>query len=134
MHHQTIPFPLQSQSPPQAIKAIGMIAEGFVGLFDALGGDPDIEADDSDLEPDGTDEGDAAWLEWTSMRRAAKRGSNYSAGPEDAEEDDGGGDVLTDDEPAFDRNSRAVANLYAGGSGCILSDSDVEHDGSEESY
>ena len=115
---------------------------GFIAvaldLIDTLDGDPDLEnatdlEDDFALSPqargyaDGpgcpvADAAENAWVEWDRMRGAQKSGHNLTFGDEDAEEDDGDGDC-TDDEPAFDKRSRAIANmLWGGGPGCSIAD------------
>jgi hypothetical protein len=49
---------------------------------------------------------------------------HQSPANEDREDDDPQGEV-TDDEPAFDHRSRAIANGYGnGGPGCTISDPD----------
>ena len=79
-----------------------------IDFVDALDGDPE-------MEPDG-DELDAAWVEWLSMRGAAKCGPNY-ADFEDAEEDDHPGFVANEDDPFGYRQSNPNH-----GAGCLISD------------
>ena len=107
------------------------IGEAAIDILDARTGDPEAEDEDVDGEEDGT-RFDVAWIEWTGMRSIARRGPNFFAGEEDTEEDDGGGDVCTDDEPGFDKISRLTANAYAGrpGAGCAIN-GDQELNGDE---
>ena len=68
---------------------------------------------------------DDTWVEWSSMTGSAKRGPNFTAGPEDAEDDEGGGDdAQSEDEPGFDPSHRRWANKSSDGAGCKISDSD----------
>ena len=116
---------------PCTRKTIGAAIDAFLFYLDALDGDADLEPD-ADREPNG-DELDAAWVEWVAMRGAAKRGANFHAGAEDAEEDDGGGDDCTEDVPGFDLTSRRIANLYGSGAGCSIA-GDAEPNGDEGDY
>lgn len=88
---------------------------------------------DDPAENDGT-EFDQAWIEWTGMRGAAKRGPNFHAGEEDAEDAEGGGyDSQSEDEPGFDKASRAAVNSYGDGAGCSIN-GDREPNGDEDDY
>ncbi len=121
----------QSQFSPSQIHAIAVAVEALVDLLDELGGNPDAE-DDDPAELD--DEDRAAWIERTDQSRfpLPTRASADFRNCEDAEEDDGGGGgVLTEDEPAFDAQSRAVANLYGadGPGGGSLLDPDCGREG-----
>lgn len=71
------------------------------------------------------DEDGSAWIERTDQTKPALTGPSVAlASHEDAEEDDPQGDV-TEDDPAFDKRSRRIANgRYHSGPGCTLSDSD----------
>ena len=110
-------FPLRELE--QAIEALIAFRDGFDGH-----GEPPEE--DDPPEHDGTDEGDAAWVEWTSMRGSQKGGANIAGRHEDDEEDDGDGEC-TDDIPGFDAVSRQIANGYGWDSepGCRISDPDI---------
>lgn len=57
-----------------------------IDLLDTFDGSPDTEDDDPD-EVIG-DEQDAAWIEWATMHRSARRGPSQFAGHEDDEDDD----------------------------------------------
>ena len=50
-----------------------------------------------------------------------------------AEDGDGGGEECTDDEPGFDRKSRAIVNRYGEGAGCAIN-GDAELNGDELDY
>ncbi len=73
-------YPLPSR------KAVAAAIETLVTVLDVIDGDPDLETID-EREPDG-DETDAAWIEWNTMRGAAKRGPNIAGDHEDDEDDD----------------------------------------------
>lgn len=112
------------------------LAEFFVGMLDLVEPDTDVEETDAEdellsaralaIEEDkpgciASDAGDIAWIERVDQDKPGLPRSNIFS--EDAEEDDGDGEC-TDDVPAFDPHSRAVANSSAYGPGCVLSDSD----------
>jgi hypothetical protein len=128
-------YPLPSRT------ALTAAIDTLVHVLDLMDGDPDLEPID-EREPDG-DEADAAWIEWHTMRGAAKHGANACGWNEDdedsdpPEDDDGGGDC-TDDEPGFDPLSRHEANvlgrrIYGGGAGCAIN-GDRELNGDEGDY
>jgi hypothetical protein len=125
-----------------------------IDLADAMDPDPDLE-DATDLEDDHalsphaidfgsdgpgcslSDQDAGAWVEWASMRGAAKRGANFTIGAEDAEDEEGGGDdAQSEDEPGFDPAHRRWANRAGHGAGCKISDDDhadeAEHGSDDE--
>ena len=121
--------------------------EAGVELLDAIDGDSEAE-DATDVEDEGivseafdgpgcpaSDEDDRAYPEWHARGRhkEAYRDSWKAIASEDAEEDEGGGDDLTEDTPGFDVRSRAMANAYGDGAGCPLN-GDVELNGDEGDY
>ena len=101
-----------------------------IGLLDVADGDPDLETDDSDYEPDDDAKGDPSWTEWhTRGRRKADPGIHDRHGRsmhEDAEDDDPAGE--------YDEDAYTGTRPRGHGPGCIISDSDIEHDGREEVY
>lgn len=100
--------------------------EVLVTLLDVWDGDPDEETDDPDLEPAG-DEKDAAWIEWHTMRGSQKRGPNILATQNEDDEDD-------DPAGQYDEDSYTGTRPNGHGPGCVISDSDLEHDGAEPDY
>lgn len=121
--------------------------EAGVELLDAMEGDVDLE-DATDVEDEGivseafdgpgcpaSDTDDRAYPEWHGRGRhkEAYRDSWKNITSEDAEEDDGGGDDLTEDTPGFDIISRSLANSYGDGAGCHIN-GDVEPNGDEGDY
>ena len=103
-----------------------------MAVLDTIDSDPDFE-ETGDDELTG-DEADTGWTEYHTRGRHKLAGGMAEpfADHEDDEEDDGDGDV-TEDDPAFDDRSRALANLCGnGGPGCTISDpGGCEHDGRE---
>lgn len=49
--------------------------------MDLIDGDPDFEADTSDFELSGDEQGDPAWCEWTSLPSATQRSGSLNAKP-----------------------------------------------------
>lgn len=113
--------------------------EVAIDLLDLVGGDIDYQ-DSADAEDERltetakyfaapgpgcavSDTGDTAYVEWSTIRGAAKRGPNIMAGQEDDEDDPDRS--LDESEPDFSH--------YAGqGAGCTISDvGGCEHDGRE---
>ena len=98
---------------------------GFIAvaldLLDTIDGDPEAE-DNADQEATDGDGSDQAWVEWTSMRAAQKRGHNLLAGEEDDEEDDPHGGEIDEDAPGFTKRDLALANALGSGAGCAISD------------
>ena len=92
---------------------------GFIAvaldLLDTIDGDPEAE-DNADREATDGDGSDQAWVEWTSMRAAQKRGHNLLAGEEDDEEDDPSGQC---DEDGVNTD---LAMRRGNGAGCPISD------------
>jgi hypothetical protein len=86
---------LNRHSPHEIAEAI----EVLVDVLDLIGGDPDQETDDPDLEPSG-DEKDAAYVEWTTKPSNLRRQSELLLGHEDDEEDDEDCCTAADDDPA----------------------------------
>jgi hypothetical protein len=112
--------------PPRLpIKEIGAAVEALIDLLNKAAGDPDLE-DNGDAELDGTDQGDTSCPEWLSLGRYKVTELTRSLPDEDVEDDDGDGEC-TDDEPAFDARSRAIANGNHSGPGCIISASPSFH-------
>ena len=99
--------------------------EGFIAvaleLLDTIDGDPEAE-DNADREATDGDDRDQAWVEWTTMRAAQKRGHNLLAGEEDDEDDDPNGGEIDEDAPAFTARDMALANALGSGAGCAISD------------
>lgn len=127
------PVTLPNQFPPMPaitrILARFTRAElhGFIAvaldLADTLDGDADSEPDDQD-EVQG-DELDSSWIEWTTMRGAAKRVPNLLVGHEDDEDDDPAGQ--------YDEDYYTGPRLPVKGAGCPVADpGGCEHDGREE--
>ena len=139
-------------TPPAAISRVLATfnreqLEGFVAvaidLMDMADGDPDEGDPFNEDEPafdaasratvNGKVEGPGdpisgdgepgAWREWHNMSAHGRSGSNCTYGLEDAEEDDSQGEV-TDDDPAFTKRDRKIANRTARGPGCSISDPD----------
>ena len=159
MHTSTTPTPATLQFVSAETAKIAAIITRFsrrkletfleagVELLDAIDGD--VEAEDAtDVEDEGivseafdgpgcpaSDEDDRAYPEWHARGRHkdAYRDSWKAVASEDAEEDDGGGDGLTEDTPGFDATSRALANAYGDGAGCPFN-GDVEPNGDEGDY
>lgn len=116
---------------------LGGFVEVAIGLLDMADGDPDLETTAAEDELgechayggpgcEIDDPDSAAWVEWHTMRGAAKQGPNTTIGAEDAEDDEGGGDdAQSEDEPGFDPANRRWANRLAEGAGCGLSDDDA---------
>ena len=103
---------------------VGFIAVA-IDLADAMDPDPDLEHDGDELDSDGDERGDTAWIEWDKMRGAQKSGPNHLAGQEDDEDVEGGGDdAQSEDEPGFSSAQRRWANLARNGAGCKISDDD----------
>lgn len=117
--------------------------EVAIDLADAMDGNTDAEddyAEDSFDIPahavglsagpgcNVTDCGDTAWIEWDAMRAAQKQGQNFTAGHEDAEEDDDAGQCTEDE------ISTALCLKFGSGAGCDISDSDTDDDGEHPSY
>lgn len=128
-------------------RRLAAFVEVAIDLFDGEDGDPDIE-DATNIEDEGitseafegpgcpaSDEDDRAYPEWHGRGRhkEAYRDSWKAIASEDAEEDDGGGDDLTEDTPGLDATSRALANAYGDGAGCPFN-GDVEPNGDEGDY
>jgi hypothetical protein len=111
---------LLRHSPHEIAEAI----EVLVDILDLLGGDPDAETEDPDLEPAG-DEKDAAWAEWHTLRSSQKRGPHILAGQN--EDDELGGDE-TDGNGAEDEEVAWFRTVHSG-PGCTVSDSDTGDDG-----
>lgn len=107
-------------------------AQALMALLDRFDGDADLEPNGDD-ESAG-DEQDTGWTEHHTRGRhkLASGMSEPFAEHEDDEDDDGDGDH-TEDDPAFDEHSRAIANLLWGdGPGCPIADpGGCEHDGRE---
>ncbi len=72
--------------------------EKLLEVLDGRDGDPDVEPNGDELDDPG-DLQDAAWIEWNTMRGAAKIGPNLAGEHEDdaAEDDDPGGGNVTDE-------------------------------------
>ena len=98
---------------------------GFIAvaldLLDTIDGDPEAE-DNADREATDGDGNDQAWVEWTSMRAAQKRGHNLLAGEEDDEDDDPNGGEIDEDVPGFTKRDLALAKALGSGAGCSISD------------
>ena len=110
---------------------------GFIAvaldLLDTIDGDPDVEFNGDEQDSDGDEKGDQAWVEWTTLHGAQKRGPNRLFGEEDdeeddpAEEDDPSG---VNDEDGFNiPTERSYLGLPNGdGPGCVLADSGLVPD------
>lgn len=96
-----------------------------IDLLDTLDPDPERE-NNADREASDGDNRDQAYVEWTSMRGAAKRGPNILAGEEDDEEDDPSGQC---DEDGVNTD---LGLAMTSGPGCKISDPDAEHNGRED--
>jgi hypothetical protein len=131
--------PSDSQELPRLIQIrrqlLAELIEDALGDLDTIDGDPDLETTDAEDELgecqayDGpgcaiADPDSAAWIEWTTMRGAAKTGPNFMIGHEDAEEDDCD-DAQSEDEPGFEHAHRRWANRSGDGAGCKISDDDA---------
>jgi hypothetical protein len=105
-----------------ARQEIGDSIESLIAFLDDLGGDPDLE-DGGDDEPDGTGEGDTAWVEWDTMKPSQRRkGVSVLLGHEDDEEDDDSGQCTEDE--------ISTGMVFGRGSpGCFISDPGGNDDG-----
>ena len=118
---------------------LGNAIEVLVELLDLWDGDSDLEGECSEDEisrctdtgqpvrGDGPgcrtgDEGEAAWIEWTTMRGSQKRGPNIMQEHEDDEEDDPAGQY---DEDAY----TGPAPKWIPGPGCSIADPGEYEDG-----
>lgn len=115
--------------------AVHDMIDELIMRLDDQDGDADLETEDPDLEPDGT-EADQSFTEWHTRGRHKLWSGSYE-GPamlEDAEDDEGGGDTCGDEgEPDFSKPPQGY------GPGCEISDSgepngDVEPNGDEGDY
>ena len=121
---------LNKHSPHEIAEAV----EVLLDVLNLLDGDP--EAEDADTDELVGDEQDAAWIEWTTMRGAQKRGPNIIAGHEDTEEDDTPEDddhpgQATEDENSCGDAILACFGVRQDGPGCPISDPG-EYDGCHE--
>lgn len=124
---------LNRHSPQEIADAI----EILIDVLDMLGGDPDVEDTEPDLEPDG-DQADIAWPEWDQRSATDKRAGRemppataacqWHASTEDDEEDDPHGQC---DEDGI--NTLLVLRTDRG-AGCMISDEDFEIRGPSPSY
>lgn len=113
--------------------AAGAMVNAGLQLLDVLGGDPDVEdatdVEDEGIQPQHLRNGGVSCQvsdpsEYSLEERHGKQPElKQSPIHEDHEEDDPQGEV-TDDEPGFDKGSRAIANCTGHGAGCIISDPD----------
>lgn len=124
----------------------GAAIEALMERLDRMDGDPDLERDMSDYEPDDDAKGDTAWIEWHSRGRHMQgafgaelvaRNRYGTMLREDDEDDDpleANGDE-TDGNFAEDEPCAEFA-LMRHGPGCIYSDSDkgAEEEGEREEY
>ena len=112
---------------------LGNFVEVAIGLMDVDDGDPE-------LEPNGDERGDQAWIEWNTMGGSQKSGHNLLAGEEDGEdcdpaEDDDPADTGNSEDEDLTSNGWQHPALAADGPGCRLSDpGGCEHDGREEEH
>ena len=101
---------------------IAEVAEQLVETLDLAAGDADREPEE-DFGADDVGE-NRTWIEAVDQRQHSATALSYAHFDDDAEEDDGGGEC-TDDEPGFDRQPRAIANIHGScGPGCTISDPD----------
>ena len=120
-------------------KRLEWFLETGIEILDLFDGDPDREdatdlEDDFQLSPIGlgfndgpgcivSDQDAGAWIEWTCLAPAKKRGPNDMAGPEDAEEDDASGQC---DEDGI---NTAQGWIHNDGPGCRISDEGIADTG-----
>ena len=104
-----------------AIRILMSRPQSTMELLDTIDGDPEAE-DNADREATDGDGSDQAWVEWTSMRAAQKRGHNLLAGEEDDEDDDPNGGEIDEDVPAFTPRDLMLANALGSGPGCTIGD------------
>lgn len=110
--------------PPAAVSRVlatfdrdqlaGFIAVA-IDLLDFADGDPDVE-------PNGDERGDQAWIEWHTMRGSQKRGPSILAGHEDDEDND----PLEEDDPSGQCDEDGIntggMQFSPSGPGCLISD------------